>query len=301
MPAATATLAPNRVQVQANVSTQFYAVRGVTSEAIFAEMGSTGLMDDDGSKAIGLTSAGMSYSRTPKPSLGSCAVALMTIKLDVVVTLPQHENPAALPPSILRRWEALAAGVAAHEQRHVEIAEAGASALAEQMEALPYAPSCAALDEHIRAVWVAGLQATKSAQAAFHGEDDARVEAQRQPLQTRIEANQASIAGLAAEMAALGRTLAALPGKIEGLKAELAAVEAELGQIRTQYPSLVLPPAVYKRFEALREEYNALVDGINALVAEYNETLARRNNLVDKHNRLVGESGALVEELSWIV
>jgi predicted secreted Zn-dependent protease len=53
----------------------------------------------------------------------------MTITLNLVVTLPQHDQLNELSQDIRTNWQRFAARVAAHEQRHVDIYLNGAKTM----------------------------------------------------------------------------------------------------------------------------------------------------------------------------
>ncbi|HEV8587124.1 MAG TPA: DUF922 domain-containing protein [Methylomirabilota bacterium] len=190
------------VVVKTNVSTQYYALHGTTSAAIFDEIDRNNLFETSGQRAIGLTTADWKLT-----SEGLCSAPSLTITLTLVVTLPRHEQSGALPENVRRHWERFVARVAAHEQRHADIFLEGAKAMKTGMEtARAKGLSCAELEKLIDGLWKNEQAEIDQAQQRFHLEDSAKSHADRDPLQGQVDGNRTRLAGLEGEMRRSGVT-----------------------------------------------------------------------------------------------
>src|SRR4029453_2870781 len=111
----------------------------------------------------------------------------LTVTLHLVVMLPRHETPDALPADLRGRWESFVARVAAHEQRHVDIYLEGAKAMTARLEGPRAAVSCADLEKAIDAEWRAQQADIERAQTEFHAVDETTARSERESLQVRVD------------------------------------------------------------------------------------------------------------------
>src|SRR2546425_518400 len=130
------------VILKINSSTRYYSVRGMTTGAIFDDIDRNGLFDNKARRAMGLTSGEWSMDWKGIGTRSAfCSPESMTITLNLVVTLPQHDHLNDLSQDIRTNWQRFAARVAAHEQRHVDIYLNGAKTTKARMEAILARPS----------------------------------------------------------------------------------------------------------------------------------------------------------------
>ncbi len=241
--------------VETSVSTRYYPVRGTTTAAIFAAIDANGLADTRGQRAVGvtfaewkLTSGDVDVRAVP------CVFPSLTVRLDLVVTLPRHEAPEMLPAELRDRWERFAARVGAHEQRHVDIYLDGAKAMKERLEGTRTTVSCADLEKAIDAAWRAQQADIERAQTEFHGADESTARSEREALQARLDSTRA---------------------RLEPAEAEIRRLDAELADLRRQVDAgradLVAP-------------HNALAGRRRGIVEEYNQLIADTNGLIDALN-----------------
>ena len=265
------------VTLRTTTATQYYAVHGKTTAEIFEHIDRNGLFEKSGERAIGLTSAEWSLLWQGRDTGGLvCDPPPMTITVVLVVTLPRHGETSELPEAVRTRWEAFATSVAAHEQRHVDIFLEGAQAMKSRMEAaLSRRGSCAEIDKAVRSQWATQQAEIAAAQESFHAEDKARIERDRKPLQTRIDANQARLVTMDAEIKRVDTNRDDLRRQIDATRARLEAARAQ--------------PAVYNRLVA---EHNALIE-------QHNGAGQRRHTLVEEYNALVRATNGLIEVLNW--
>jgi predicted secreted Zn-dependent protease len=243
------------VVVETSVSTRYYPVRGTTTPAIFAAIDANGLVETSGQRAMGLTSTEWKLnSGDVDVRAVPCIFPSLTITLNLVVTLPRHETPDALPADLRDRWERLVARVAAHEQRHVDINLEGATAMKTRLEKTRTAVSCADLEKAIDAAWRAQQADVERAQVEFHAEDETRARSEREALQARLDGTRAQLEPMDAEIRRIDADLADLRRQVDAGRADLVA------------------------------QHNALVGRRGALAEEHSRLVADTNGLIDALN-----------------
>ena len=294
--------APQRERVVLKTAsfTRYYAIQGMTTRAIFAEIEKNGLVDSKAHRAVGLTSADWNMDwKGLERQPGICDPRMMTITLDLIVTLPQHKRSNDLPADIAANWRRFAAGVATHEQRHVDIYLSSAMRVRSRMEAiLARTASCAELEKAIRGLWTSQQAEIEKAQDQFHAEEEAKSQDDRKPLQAQIDLNQNRLAALGAELKTVDQTLDTLKSKSDATQAELKAVQAEMSKAGTS-PAGCAQSGLSRRIQGLCQQYTVLVAAYNTLVEQHNGAVARRNSVVDEHNRVVTITNTLVDALNW--
>jgi predicted secreted Zn-dependent protease len=247
--------APQPAAVETSVSTTYYLVRGTTTAAIFSAIDANGLVEKGGQRAVGVTSAEWKLtSGDVDVRAVPCVFPSLTVVLHLVVTLPRHEAPEALPADLRSRWESFVARVAAHEQRHVDIYLEGAKTMKARLEATRTAVSCADLEKAIDGAWRAQQADIERGQAEFHAADETTARSERQSLQAR---------------------LADARARLEPMDAEIRRLDAELADLRRQ--------AGAGRAD-LVAQHNALAGRRGALAEEHNRLVADANGLIDALN-----------------
>jgi predicted secreted Zn-dependent protease len=241
--------------VETRVSTTYYPVRGTTTAAIFAAIDASGLVEKSGQRAVGLTSAEWKLTSGEVDTRAvPCVFPSLTVTLRLVVTLPRHEAPEALPADLRGRWEGFVARVAAHEQRHVDLYLEGANAMQTRLEATRTSVSCADLEKAIDAAWRAQQAEIERTQAQFHSADEATGRSERESLQARLTDARARLEPMGAEIRRLDTDLAELRRQVGAGRADLAEQHNALAGRRS----------------ALAQEYNRLVADVNGLVDDLN-------------------------------
>jgi predicted secreted Zn-dependent protease len=286
------------VQLQTNLSTTSYRVQGSTTEAIFSYIERNGPTDGIGKRGSGITSVVWGYEWTGEEKTGSCRIKAMTVKAEMTVTLPEHADEASLGPGILTNWRSYTAGVAQHEQRHVDIYLEGAEVIKERMEAIGSLPSCRELEQTIDRIWKEEQERINELQELFHVEEDLRLEASRGPLEAKINANRDELASIQRRINQLDTRLTEVRAEIAGLDTQVENVDAQIRQINEQFPG-ALPAGVRQRMEELVQQRNDLTSRYNQRVDEHNSALAQRGELARTHASLVEITNELVEEFNW--
>jgi predicted secreted Zn-dependent protease len=160
------------VKVKVTNSTQYFSVGGDTTTEILASLQTNSPRQENHRRAAGVTAA--------SGNLGvECSPYTVTIDLNVVVTLPQHDHLAGLPEDLRLRWRRLVASITAHEQRHVEIFVEGARAMKRRVEAIPISRPCPDIQQEIQTIWARQATETNAAQDKFDTDDAERVEIDR--------------------------------------------------------------------------------------------------------------------------
>lgn len=281
-------------------STQYYSVRGTTTGAIFDHIERNGLFDNQARRAIGLTSGEWNIDwKGIETRPASCSLESMTIALNLVVTLPQHDQLGDLSQDIRTNWQRFTERVAAHEQRHFDIYLNGAKTMKTRMEAiLTKSSSCSELENAIRSIWASHQAETERAQDEFHLEDEGRIQNDRRPLQVQIDINQTRLTAINSEIRGLDQSLDDLKRDRNTTDARIDAAKAELGKSIAS-PLTCSQSRVTSRIQLLCQQYNMLVAAYNALVDQHNGALSRRNYLADEHSRVVAVINGLIESLNW--
>ena len=224
---------------QATVS--YYPVTGLTTDAIFTSMATAGPKLSDGTRVEGR------FSPNPKASweISSgnsphCSLKSLSINFASEIVLPQHIG--GLTPDLAVKWALYAAGIRAHEQRHLDIYLEAAQSLKIALLAVPaqeFDRDCAKLGAALNSVLAAARVAYDAKQEQFHTEDDARQAAIRVPL------------GM-------------LYARVEGLVAEINVINLRMTALsqsgRWPEHNALVPQQnrMVAEFNALRDEYNAL-------------------------------------------
>ncbi len=288
-----------RVDVQSSVSHQYYTVAGTTTADIFASIDQNGPRDDNGVKGSGLTSATWSYRWQPEVQGDSCVIQSMTIVLDIVVTLPQHENVEELSPNLSANWNNFVIAVSNHEQQHVDINLAGAETIRQKMEDLAPADTCDDLQTNVDSLWNDQQKAIQTAQNNFHAQDDARIAAERAPIQKSIDNNTKLLDDYSSQIADLDKDITALDGELTTMENQLDALKAQMETILGTSSEADLAPDQAAQYEDVRRQYNEIAPQYNLLVDQYNSLIAQRSDLANKHDSLLDATNQLVEAYNW--
>ena len=133
---------PDRPPVQARTTTETYPVEGTTGAELLRSLLTRGPRAD-GNVFFGLTTAETDLHYRTAPSAAGCALADVTVDLDVTVTLPEWAPPPDAPPALRRDWGRFLTALRQHEDGHRQIAVEGAEALHAAIVGLRR-PTCAA-------------------------------------------------------------------------------------------------------------------------------------------------------------
>jgi predicted secreted Zn-dependent protease len=287
------------VFLQTSVKTDYYSVEGASTEAIFRFIEQNGPTDGQGKRGSGLTSVVWAYDwKGSRENDGSCSIASMTIHADMSVLLPRHANEAGLSPEILQHWRDYAAGVAKHEQRHVDIYTTGANDIKDEMSSIGKVDNCDELENRIESIWADEQARINGLQQAFHNEEGQRLAAARAPIEAQINANRVRLDSLQSQIADLDKQISGLKSEISTLDVQIDNVETQIKQITDQFPG-TLPDTVKSRLEALVIQRNELLVAYNGRVEAHNTALSSRATLAAQYEPLVAETNDLVDQFNW--
>jgi predicted secreted Zn-dependent protease len=288
------------VKLEVTQSSTTYGVYGSTGDEILSYIEAHGPVDDRGQRASGVTHYSSRLDWRPDGNQRSCTIESMTIFVSLQVVLPALDPSASVTPDVRARWTQFAAGVASHEQRHVDIYLAGVERIRDLMLTLESADGCRALESQVNDVWNSQQALLDQEQEQFHADEKRRVEGLRAPLRTQIDAARAQLESVTSEIRTLDSTLASLTAQLSAvrellnsLNSQLRAIEASSGEGGT------LPPDQYQHYESLRRQYNNLIPSHNALVDQYNLLVARRADLARQSESLQAQVNKLVDDFNW--
>jgi predicted secreted Zn-dependent protease len=284
------------IKLEPSLETTYYDVQGNTTEAIFSYIEHNGPTDAEGKRGSGLTSVVWGYEWQGGPETGDCSITSMTIKADMVVTLPRHTDPDSLPPDIRDNWNAYANSVAVHEQTHVDIYNAGVEQIRQRMLEIGPLASCDELEAEIKRTWNEELARIDNQQAQFHQLEFDRLAQKRAPIAAKIDANRAEINSLQSQISTLDGAVNALRSEIDSLIAQIDQVDSQIKAVNASSES-----AQDKQAElvVLVQQRNALQSRHNSAVDEHNQALTDREPLVTRRGQLIDETNALVDEFNW--
>ncbi len=289
----------SNIDLQTSMNTTYYAVSGTTTEEIFASIEANGPTDNVGQQGSGLTSVDWEYKWSGDQSpTGECSIRDLTIRADITVELPQHEDEASLTDTLQTNWDTYAQGVATHEQRHVDIYLQGAEDIRDAMEEIGVEKDCEALEGHIDAVWNDEQARINGLQQTFHDEENARLAAARGPLQQQIDSNRNELASLQAQISDLDAQISSLRSEIAVYDNEVANIDAQIKQINDQFPN-ELPDTIRDRLEQLIQQSNDLLVTYNQRVDQHNAAIYQRNALSDQYDALLTQTNQLVDQYNW--
>ena len=280
-PSAAPTAAP-RVDVVVTETTEHYAISGATTEEIFEALNGSNLVDESGVPAIGLTDARWSYEYTARESRADCDMESLTLRLDIVVTLPSLANEGSLPPQLRARWLNFSEAVLTHEATHVQLERQGVDELRILLDGLAAEPEgCAALEAIVERLITEHRAVVTERHQQFHAEEEERLAAARAPMQQRLDDSLASIEARNAEADALKPRISAIAAEVDARRAELNALVAPYpdGVPEPQYSQAL---ALQGEVQSLVATYNGLIEDYNALVADVDALVTQRNGLLDE-------------------
>jgi predicted secreted Zn-dependent protease len=291
------------IELDTSLETTYYDVEGKTTESIFSYIESNGPTDGEGKRGSGLTSVVWGYEwqggpeTAPCPACDrECSIRSMTVKAEMVVTLPKHVDENSLPADIRDNWDAYAESVAVHEQTHVDIYENGAGAIRERMLAIGAMSNCDELESEIKRIWNEEQADISQQQAWFHQQEADRLEQQRAPIAAQIDANRAAIDSLQDQIEMLNDEIEGLRGDIDELILEINDIDQKIKAINDSDEE---PADKQAKLVVLIQQRNALQARHNETVDEHNGTLAQREPLVSRRNQLIDETNELVDVFNW--
>jgi predicted secreted Zn-dependent protease/uncharacterized protein YukE len=298
-PLATVAPAADRIKVAATTGRQYYTVYGSNSDELLSYVENYGPVDDKGVRGTGVTLYKTSLNWDSNRDPRACAIATMTIQVDLQVVLPILDSKTSLDVALGSYWVKFAAGVAAHEQRHVDIYLQGADAIREKMLAIQPTLGCTALESAVNDVWSSQHTLTDQEQERFHAAERTRIEAARAPLKSQLDADRNRLDVLSAQVSGLDSSLGTLSAQLDQLKGLLDTVKTQITAVEDKYQTTTAPPDVYQQYQTLLAQYNNLIPAYNALVDQLNRQVSQRAALVAQSDDLRDQSKALADQYNW--
>ena len=132
-------LAPFVPAAPADVQLAFYDVQGSDHASLVTALNTRGAES-------GQSSWKLTYRYAPRRDRRACAVASVTTKLELVITLPRWSPPPGTPPDLIERWERYVKALMAHQNARLDHARELERALKPAFLSVPPAADCAKLD-----------------------------------------------------------------------------------------------------------------------------------------------------------
>jgi predicted secreted Zn-dependent protease len=279
------------VKLKVANSTQYFSVGGDTASEILTSLETNSPRQEKHRRVAGLTSASGRFAV-------ECSPYTVTTDLEVVVTLPQHDHLDRLPEDLKLRWRRLVTSITAHEQRHVDIFVAGARTVKRRIEALPISRPCSDIQQEIQTIWTGQIEETNAAQEKFDADDAERVDIDRKPLRTQIDANQARLAAIESDVRGLERTGDDVRRQLETLQTKLEAVVVKMGSANAS-PASCPRARPSTSVWVLCQEHHNLVEASNQLVRQYDGVASHRNALVSEYEQVHAATNGLIDAYNW--
>jgi predicted secreted Zn-dependent protease len=284
------------VTVTTTQKTTYYSVRGTTRKDIFEEIKANGLLDQDGQRSEGRTSAEYEMRMLTRESGTQCVPDSVRITLDIVLTLPRHERFNDLSEVLRERWQHFAAAIEAHEQRHVDIAVNGANSLKTRADAVVKDwMSCADLLAALRSLPETQGIETQKAHREFDADYRAEMAKNRKPLLNDLATKRARVAALTAELRQISATVDDLRRRRDVLRRDMDIVKADVANANG-----TCSRPTDDRIGALCRRYNALAANSDALAAKHSSVVAHRDRLMGEQTLLQESINELLETLAWV-
>jgi chromosome segregation ATPase len=197
-----------------------------------------------------------------------------------------------------QHWENYCSGVATLEQHHVDIYLHGADDIKQKIQSLGVKADCDTLDKQIKTIWSNEQARIDGLQQTFHAEENARLAAEREPIQNQIDTDRSKLDDLQGQVDALDAEAAQLVKDISALRDQEDSLDAQIDQILDAFPG-TKPETVRERLQSLVQQSNDLLSQDNAKVDQHNDALTQRASLAAQHDALVETTNNLVESYNW--
>ena len=292
------------VQLKQTLDTVYYLVTGTTTKAIFdsierngpdlVEAGPWHFASGQTESNASLESQGLDYGEF-------CVLQSAEINLDLIVTLPQHSNPSSLSNLLIKRWQAFAEGVAAHEQTHVDIyIERIESLLARLEDFSERFSDCDSLEAQLHSIQDEERLVIDRQQEAFHESEVRLSEGVRQPAKQRIDDNKLKLAEYQVELDRLTSDIEVLKIEIADFETAMERYDAIIATIKKQYPTLVLPSGTLAQYIRLVDGRNSLSCLRSEVATNVNPVIEQYGRIVEDHIRLTEQTNQLIDRLPWL-
>jgi predicted secreted Zn-dependent protease len=143
---------PRLIPPRVNETCEYYEVKGNNEKELRRQLAQNGCTGDDGKKYDSLTRWHVTWDYGYKRGLQSCSAEAFMSNIDIVIRYPKWIRTADVFQPLADRWDVYLNNLTTHEQGHRNMVIEAATELARDVAALPPAPSCAVLDQQVRAV-----------------------------------------------------------------------------------------------------------------------------------------------------
>jgi predicted secreted Zn-dependent protease len=155
--------------IDVQYETEYYIFGGTTTADIQNAINTQGPIDNNGQRAIALTSSNIGVSWRMAQSTAGCQLQEVEVKVDITFLYPQWQPETTPDPALLAEWDRFIQHVEAHEQHHAEISLECSEDLLARVQALSQTDSCAVFEANVRAI---NDQVTEECDARQQAYDD---------------------------------------------------------------------------------------------------------------------------------
>jgi predicted secreted Zn-dependent protease len=123
-----------------------YQITGDTAAELVAAMRAKHLVDVAGDEAWALTAWNINWNYKWVTAGGSCGISNLTVKVDIVTTLPTWAPPTTADESLIDKWKRFSDALVIHEHGHAQNALDRAAEIAAAMARVDPKPTCDTLE-----------------------------------------------------------------------------------------------------------------------------------------------------------
>jgi predicted secreted Zn-dependent protease len=136
-------------EVVARKSFSYFDIKGNTADELDAALNARGPTIGASSRHPGATRIRFGGAATYIENNGRCSIGGARVTVSIEIILPRWRDRRHASRQLSMVWDALAADIKRHEQRHAEIARDSARAMEKRLLQLPSAVNCDVLQERV--------------------------------------------------------------------------------------------------------------------------------------------------------
>jgi predicted secreted Zn-dependent protease len=123
----------------------YYTITGSTAAELRAQMERLGPGGAGASHYDAASEWHFNWAHRSRPGPYGCAIDSVGVRATITMTMPKWDPPPDASPALRERWHVFLAALLVHEEGHRQIAISHGQQMVQALQALPPAPTCAAL------------------------------------------------------------------------------------------------------------------------------------------------------------